>query len=390
MPQLIIIPALRDITDATKISKNELLGRLLLPLLVESEGEKPEAIKKTIRELKKEINNKIKDISLDTLFFLKKQSPEIKELSIICENILIEKAIETRIELKDIFNQDCAIERRGCGHQSSLILAMMQTYAKRRIGPNFIIAIEEPELFLHVGAQRIMFHALKNISKSGSKVFISTHSPIFIDRNEPEAILILKRDGFESELKQCTNLKKEICDQLEIKFSDVLGWNCIVFCEGKRDQKLISIFSKKLGVNLDELYVNVIRLGTKNYMSYFAEGKVLKEFGIPFVILLDKDTKDTEEIKRKLLGQNTLPPDRIFVTNKREIENYLSKRAIGVIHGIDKERQLKITDDCDVKELIERETGTSLKYEEIAEEMTSEEIHEDIKKIIEKVKELAA
>lgn len=388
LPTFLAIPSIRDINQEMKISKTTSLGKLLLPLLTQPDLEKPKRIKESVAELKTIIDQELVDLSKDVYSFLQKQSPEIKALDIFCGNFNVEKAIEPKVNIDDNFGHSCHIERRGAGYQSSFILALMQTYAKRKIGGELILSIEEPELFLHASAQRTMFEALKTINSSGALVVLTTHSPVFIDRTFPEGIFLTQRQKGITSFKQCTNTKSQVQSILGIKNSDILLWEAVIFCEGTSDKDILTIFSEKLGINLEKKHINIVPVGTKGYMEYFAEIKTLKEFGIPFVIFCDKDKDDPEELKKKLFAQNMLNEEQIIITTKREIENYLSERAIREVHQISNDNQIDFNEDADMKKQIKEITGKCLLCSETAKAMNIEEIDAEVKTWIEKFNKL--
>lgn len=55
-----------------------------------------------------------------------------------------------------------------------------------------IFAIEEPEVHLHAQAQRTFLNYLKWLSQSHQTI-VSTHSPLFVDRSDPQNVLVVKR-----------------------------------------------------------------------------------------------------------------------------------------------------------------------------------------------------
>jgi predicted ATP-dependent endonuclease of OLD family len=72
---------------------------------------------------------------------------------------------------------------------------------------NGILALEEPELFLHPQARRHLFSELRDIAESGMQVIISTHSDSFIDTEFFDEIgRVVKIDDEENDGKLHTEL----------------------------------------------------------------------------------------------------------------------------------------------------------------------------------------
>jgi putative ATP-dependent endonuclease of OLD family len=75
------------------------------------------------------------------------------------------------------------VAQAGTGWQSSVLIAMLRylgSAGRARGATNPIIAVEEPEAYLHPANQRKMMRALCDLCGS-SQVFVSTHSTVVVD-----------------------------------------------------------------------------------------------------------------------------------------------------------------------------------------------------------------
>lgn len=77
----------------------------------------------------------------------------------------------------------------GSGLQSLLDLAVLRGQ-RADVGTNEILAVEEPEAFLHPAAQRTLARAL--IATDGARRLISTHSPILVDEAQYGDVVIVR------------------------------------------------------------------------------------------------------------------------------------------------------------------------------------------------------
>ena len=92
----------------------------------------------------------------------------------------------TRIDIDD--GIETPMEEKGSGMQRSIALALLQVYAEdlvkhpenESVRKPFFLFIDEPEICLHPRAQRKLFDAILNISKT-KQIFLTTHSPYFFD-----------------------------------------------------------------------------------------------------------------------------------------------------------------------------------------------------------------
>lgn len=79
------------------------------------------------------------------------------------------------------------VENKGHGLQRAVIFTILRRYAEymtsKPDGKNrsLILAVEEPELYMHPQAQRTIRQVFRNISDGGDQVFISTHSSLQVD-----------------------------------------------------------------------------------------------------------------------------------------------------------------------------------------------------------------
>lgn len=84
-----------------------------------------------------------------------------------------------------------------------------------------LLCVEEPENYLHVDLLRELAEEFREYSRKGGQVFISTHSPDFVNALEPDELFWLtKKDGN-------TTIKKasDVADAVELhREGDQLGW----------------------------------------------------------------------------------------------------------------------------------------------------------------------
>ena len=63
--------------------------------------------------------------------------------------------------------------------------------------PRPLLAIEEPENYIHPNLHRLLADELRVYAKKAGQVFVSTHSPDFVNALETEELFIIeKQDGF--------------------------------------------------------------------------------------------------------------------------------------------------------------------------------------------------
>ena len=135
----------------------------------------------------------------------------------------------------------------GSGVQSFAIFSMLRllheirptnTHKKSK----FLWLIEEPETFMHHDLQKKTHDKLRKYSQDGH-IFITTHSPVFIDKHDFGSSFVVAHDGTSTTIEYITskNLKSIIAGNLGVSFDDFFDFkrfNALV--EGESDKMLLT------------------------------------------------------------------------------------------------------------------------------------------------------
>lgn len=233
-----------------------------------------------------ELENKVlNELSIQLIEPLSLFLPNLKDVKIIQENppyrrtryrgyidVLLNDGIETSISFK------------GDGIKSLVALAILNN----RHNPNnaSIIAIEEPEAHLHSGAIHSLINVILSISNN-NQVIISTHNPLFIQRNNIKSNIIVNNSN-------ATPAKSiiEIREVLGVLPQDNLrSASHVLVVEGETDKrilsKILSIKSKRIAsaIKNNNLVLHPLN-GSGNLEHDILD---LKNSMCKFFILLDND-----------------------------------------------------------------------------------------------------
>ncbi len=131
----------------------------------------------------------------------------------------------------------------GGGDQA--ILALVGALVEK---PGFL-AVEEPEAHMHPALARDVFEIIRESSKR-VQTFLVTHSPIFVDRTDPESTWIFKREGVETRVSRVRDDKdfRNILLEIGQRPSDIFFSDKILFVEGKTDKQVLTIWAQKLNL----------------------------------------------------------------------------------------------------------------------------------------------
>lgn len=166
---------------------------------------------------------------------------------------------------------------------------------------NFVLAVskdgllffEEPETNLHPGLQKHIFHLLK---ERNSQVFITTHSPEFVDNTLIKNIYKFQID--KQGTTQVRNANESDDSETFRKYFDVdkriFFADFVILCEGNTEFVLFPyLFDEFTGKKefLHEKNIFLANLGGKDQRKLYT--KILKIFDIPYFIVLDDEKEKT-------------------------------------------------------------------------------------------------
>ena len=176
--------------------------------------------------------------------------------------------------------------------------------------------VDEPEIHLHPGAQKLLYEFFQNQIAKNKQIFVSTHSMVFIHRCEEKQIsILLYKDGV-TELSSLQNLvnaettenvtqnqaREIVYGALGYDSSQSLEYTTIVAVEGKTDEKILKIFANILEKPIDEKLIKFVPVGNKNDAKRFAP--ILKyAVSKRTIIILDNDNQDPTKLKEAIQNQ---------------------------------------------------------------------------------------
>jgi putative ATP-dependent endonuclease of OLD family len=343
LPRFYLVPAVKDAQDESKTTQQTVFGKLINDLTnrIVSKNPKFEEVTQQIEGLRKYLNRgadgddsarlqEIKDLESTLSTMISENLPNTKVAIEIVTPELIDLFKDTIVNIDD--SLPTSINAKGHGLQRALVFAYIRAYAKfigeteksQGKGPlfgNFILAIEEPELYWHPNGQRKMFSVLEEISNT-DQVIICTHSNFFVNMHNYQNIAIVNRDNngptslcqylgdiFETEDPDSQKRLRKIfrCLSLfDLSRSELFFAKKVVLVEGDTEKFIIPFCSSELA-ELDKKYdlsaknVCIVECGGKNNIHIFM--RVLNQFKIPYIVIHDVDPIDFPEDKPEKTDQ---------------------------------------------------------------------------------------
>jgi putative ATP-dependent endonuclease of OLD family len=325
LPEALYIPAVLDVRDQLKTKEAASFGRIVKVLLdMIANTDQIRKISESFAELHKLLNR----VQTDDGTFLDERIEEVKQIEALLQSNLQEQFADVRLELevpppelKAVFSGAKIIledgvraeaETKGDGVQRALTFSLIRTYAElrgkfsrsggeagaRRQG--FILLFEEPELYLHPRAQRILYDALEAIAEE-QQVCVSTHSPYFLTANCKGAFIRVKKDPSpDTGAPPCSGFRPlDLSASLPIR--DAFQVMCyennaaaffadrVVLVEGDSDQIYLKHVAERLhpAWDFDARNIAIVQTGGKGglerYWSFF------DHFGVDVRVVADLD-----------------------------------------------------------------------------------------------------
>lgn len=229
---------------------------------------------------------------------------------------------------KDIFSQGVKIKvddgvltdvlDKGDGMQRSLIFALLQmlidsTRVEEGAGADrsIILAIEEPELYIHPHCQRLVFGVLKGfagVDKDGEptgndQVLYATHAPAFVEIAHYERVAVVRKCGTAvgTKVQQCRvgvlgspdeEAGFKLLTSFGLEHNEVFFARDAILVEGPEDRIGIIATARKLNRIKDlpdEIGLTVVDCNSKGEVPKFQ--KVLNAFGFAYGVLHELDGK---------------------------------------------------------------------------------------------------
>ncbi len=209
----------------------------------------------------------------------------------------------------------------GMGLQSSLTVAILRAYA-RLMHDDAILAIEEPEIFLHPQAQRSFYRILREIADGGGQVLYATHSPMLVSVAHFDEICIVRREGlpdqkatgatqvFAASLVEDLKVRHPGTNPTEQSVQERYGHaygkagnegffaSKIVLVEGEAEEYAFQSYLGSVGLDLDREGISVVQAGGKQNLDRLL--RLFNEFRIPVYVVLDGDKdKDADGESRR-------------------------------------------------------------------------------------------
>lgn len=359
LPKFFYVPAVKSIDEDLKVLKNnpfgEMISWLTKNISSEIKADFEEKAKKLIKDslqkididengnsklayINDQINKNIGDC-LDCTFEIQFGEPKLSDIVFPTP----------RLYADDGYNSD--IVRKGHGVQRLCILSLLRTYNdfKRKSSQDMgsvILAIEEPEIYLHPPIKRYTYRMFRELSNGDDQILYTTHDDYFVSVEYFDEIRLFRKIVKEAE-KPRSKVYEFSLDRLVEEYKkrynvDVLpnslrhrfGHICddsknegffaskVILVEGDTEKYALPMYFENKGFNLDSERVAIITAGSVDSITYLYI--MFNEFHVPCYVIFDGDKPSVD--LTELSGEAQNDAKKKSKRNK-ELFSFLGKAA---------------------------------------------------------------
>lgn len=232
------------------------------------------------------------------------------------ENISPDKLPDNQVRLtlkKKNIAQKIDLLNEGTGIDQLLVIIWKIATSN----PNSIWLLDEPEIHLHPGAQKLLYEFLRDETQRGKQILVTTHSMVFMYKSKEDHVsLLLEKDGFaqivilskllaaeeHSSIQDKSRIKDYVYKSLGYDPAFALEPLIVVMVEGKTDELVIKEFAKIMGKSIDDRKVMFIPIGDKKKAEQFSPILTYALSGKKSLIILDNDNEKPDDVKNKVLS----------------------------------------------------------------------------------------
>lgn len=334
LPDFYLLPAITDYSDEVdRRSSTTVFRRLMADLSDRIMSADPryrevEDALRQVRALLNSVNEEGAPARLAALCGVEESLRDVvKKLMPTVQSISLGVDVDTS---RDIFSKGVSIKiddgvltdvlDKGNGMQRSLIFSLLQMLIRSSNGiaghRPIILAVEEPELYIHPHCQRLIFRVLREFAgveqddhdpTGTDQVIYTTHSPAFVEIWNYERIGVVQKNSIEVGTIVRQAPKGVLGDpedrkvfkmltSFSLKHNEVFFARNAVIVEGTEDEVGVIATARKLGKIHelpDEIGISIVVTNGKGDIPKFQ--KILNAFGLGYGVLLELDGKDEND-----------------------------------------------------------------------------------------------
>lgn len=304
-----------------------------------------EAIKNVesdLERIKTVVRNRVMEVAERTLNKLKEMDPDLAQQ--LSPSFKADPKWDG-FKLSLTGDDQIPINKRGSGIRRLILLNFFRAEVERKQSatgsPGVIYAIEEPETSQHPSNQRLIIETLCDLAEQENcQVLITTHVPGLAGLLPIDSIRYIFKDGDGENNINVGDAQtlKRVADELGVIPDERV--QIFVCVEGPHDVSFLKHLSKLLNsvdpsipaLGIDPR-IAILPLGGSTLKDW-VYNNYLKSLGKPEIHIYDRDIDNPPKYQACCQEVNARGDgSQAFLTDKREMENYLHSDAISEIYG---------------------------------------------------------
>jgi putative ATP-dependent endonuclease of OLD family len=164
----------------------------------------------------------------------------------------------------------------GAGTQSALAVAIARAYAAI-VKQALVLAIEEPELYLHPHGCRHFRRLLDELATGGVQVIYTTHERSFVDLARFHNIHVVRKESDETKVYSGVGQPTPagnpfaFISKFDDEVNEIFFANQVVLVEGAPDRIACQLALEKFGVEIDRDSISITECGGSGDIKAIAE-----------------------------------------------------------------------------------------------------------------------
>jgi predicted ATP-dependent endonuclease of OLD family len=230
------------------------------------------------------------------------------------------------VNIIDEYGNSNMFANKSSGVQQLAYLALFFSFNLLSTNENIILGLEEPESNLHTALQRKLFKYIRQeINRFSIQTFVTTHSPIFIDRSNPKSVFHVKRNSNNHTVVDKHGFRNNylnIRQDLGLGISDSLFLGDInLVVEGPTEKilftRIIDLLNDRGEINFRSDDVNILSAQGVSHAPFYT--KLISETGLPTCVIVDDDQAG-RNAKEKIEKDESLNNVKVIVLKREGLE----------------------------------------------------------------------
>lgn len=248
---------------------------------------------------------------------------------------------------------DCDVQGKGQGIQRDAIFRLLKVFSRlnKKQQRKFILAVDEPEAFMHPTYKRSLFKSFLSLCETGCQVMYTTHDPAFVSvsrfddihtvavvRGEKQHTTVHSSSLAELKKKEAfrracrcradESIRKELEHKCQGEQNEGFFADRIILVEGSTESYALPVYFARLGYDLDENNTVILRAQSKTLLQLLCV--IFSSCKIPCYCIFDGDKPEDSLYSRYMTSQPMSSGERSKINDHSK----LNRNLLAFFHGV--------------------------------------------------------